>query len=220
VADVDELRQRMDRPENQSRMSDARQKLDQTRSEIEKSAQDLKQENTPGALAEGSRASRELQQLHDDFRRETSNQFSEQMRRMREDARSLAQNQERIASNLLAQASARRKTLNDSTERREMSSSLDHQKTILTNLFNEMREVSEQAEPTEPLLSKQLYDTLRRTSQDDITKPIDLSSQLIDRGFLPQATEYEKSARQGINDLKNSVEHAAESVLGDDTESL
>ena len=87
----------MDRSENQSRMADARQKLDQTRSEVQRAAEALDNQQVPQALSSGTRAQRELQQLSDDFRKKTSSQFADQMRQMRADARQLAQKQEDLA---------------------------------------------------------------------------------------------------------------------------
>src|ERR1700730_11619003 len=73
---------------------------------------------------------------------------------------------------------------------------------------------------TSPRLSKQLYDTLRQTDQDSLNKSLDASSQLVRRGFVPQAGQFEQLAHQNIDELKRNVERAAESVLGDGTEAL
>ncbi|HEX4646210.1 MAG TPA: hypothetical protein VH598_11435, partial [Verrucomicrobiae bacterium] len=221
LADVDELRQRMERPENQSRMAEARQQLEQTRSEVQRAAEELKQEAVPQALASGTRAQRELQKLQEDFRRKNSSQFADDMRQMRDNARQLAQNEEDIAKKLQDVAEPKQKTLNDdSTERRDLAEKMTQQKDALTNLFTQMRQVSEQSETAEPLLSKQLYDTLRQTDQDSLNKSLDASSQLVRRGFVPQAGQFEQLAHQNIDELKRNVERAAESVLGDGTEAL
>ena len=220
LADVDELRQRMERSENQSRLSDARQQLDKTRSDVQRAAEALDNESVPQALSSGTRAQRELQQLSDDFRKKTSSQFTDQMRQMRSDARQLAQKQEELAKQLDALADAKRKTLNDSDERKELAAQWAQQKSGVTNLFNEMRGVSEQSETAEPLLSKQLYDTLRQSNQDELNKSLDFSSELAQRGFLSQAGQFEQRARRNIDELKRGVEKAAESVLGNDVDAL
>jgi hypothetical protein len=49
---------------------------------------------------------------------------------------------------------------------------------------------------------------------------LELGSQLVERGFLPQAAEAERAARENIETLKQGVERAAESVLGNESESL
>jgi len=209
LSDIDELRQRMERPENQSRMAEERQQLDKTRSEVQHATEALDNSAVPQALASGTRAQRELQQLHDEFRKKSSGQFTEDMRRMREDARELAQKQEAIARKLDELDDPRRRTLSDSEERRDLANQLTQQKSSLTNLFTEMRQVSEQSETAEPLLSKQLYDLLRQTGQDELNKSLDLSSELVRRGFLPQASQFEQRTRQNLEDLKRGVERAS-----------
>ena len=220
LADLDELQQRMDRSENQSRDADARQKLDQTRSEIQRAAEALDGQAVPQALSSGTRAQRNLQQLSDEFRKKTSSQFADDMRRMRNDARQLAQKQDDLAQKLDQLNDPTHKTLSDSAERRDLGAQWTGQKGGVTNLVNQMRAVSEQAETAEPLLSKQLYDTLRQSNQEELNKSLDFSSELVQRGFLSQAGQFEQRARQGIDQLKQGVEKAAESVLGDDLESL
>ena len=83
-----------------------------------------------------------------------------------------------------------------------------------------MRQVSEKSDTVEPLLSQQLYDTIRQTAQDELDSALDASSELVRRGLVQQAGPYENRARQNIDQLKEGVERAAESVLGDGTESL
>src|SRR5437867_5172956 len=142
------------------------------------------------------------------------------MRQMRTGARQLAQKQEDVGKKLEDLAEAKRKTLSDSDERKELADQWGRQKAGLTNLFNQMRGVSERSETAEPLLSKQLYDMLRHSNQDEINKSLDFSSKLVQRGFLSQAGQFEQRARQNIDELKRGVEKAAENVLGDDVEAL
>jgi len=220
LADLDELGQRMDRPENQSRMADSRQQLDKTRSDVQRASEALDKESVPQALTSGTRAQRELQQLSDDFRKKSSSRFTDEMRQMRNDARELAQKQEALANQLDSLADSKHKTLSDSDERAELAKQMAQQKAGLTNLLNEMRGVSEQSETAEPLLSRQLYDTLRQSNQDELDKSLDMSAELVQRGFVPQAGQFERRARQSIDELKRGVEKAAESVLGNDIDAL
>jgi hypothetical protein len=220
VADADELRQRMERQENQSRMADAREQLDQARSLLQRASEALDQNSVPQALSSGTRAERELEQLRDEFRRRSSGQFAEDMRRLRNDARQMTQNEEAIARKLDELGNANQKRLGDSDERRQVASQLTQQKGALTNLFTVMRQVSEQAEATEPLLSQQLYDLVRQNNQEDISKALDGSAELLRRGFVQQAAPFEQRARQGIEGIQRGVERAAEAVLGDETEAL
>ena len=90
----------------------------------------------------------------------------------------------------------------------------------LQKLVNEMRETVEEAETSEPLLSKQLYDTIRQTHQQRPDEALDMTGQLLERGFLEESKQAEQKAQAGISRLKEGVEGAAESVLGDETEAI
>jgi hypothetical protein len=61
---------------------------------------------------------------------------------------------------------------------------------------------------------------LRRADQARTGNLLDMSAQLAERGFLPQAAEAGRAAGTNINQIRRSVERAAESVLGSETESL
>jgi hypothetical protein len=110
--------------------------------------------------------------------------------------------------------------LDTSAERQQLVQQLAKQESALTNLLGNMQDVTEKAESTEPLLSEQLYDTLRRTGQMHTESLLETGGELLDRGFLTKAAEVESSARTNINDLRQRVEKAAESVLGSQAEAL
>ena len=78
----------------------------------------------------------------------------------------------------------------------------------------------EQAEATEPLLSNQLYDTVRRASQENTEEALDGARQLLDRGFVDEARQTEADASRGITQIREGVERAAETVLGGQTDAL
>ena len=69
-------------------------------------------------------------------------------------------------------------------------------------------------------MTRGIYDLLRDNSEQGASKLEELTSEMLRLGFLPQANRLGERARTGIESLKKGVEHAAESVLGDDTESL
>jgi hypothetical protein len=253
VADADEVRQRLDRPENQSEMSDQRQQMDQTRNDLQRAADATGQGAVAQALAAGTRAQRQLQDMRDQLRKETSSQFADDLRKMRAQARELAAQEENIAQKLgNTDGGTTRKSLSDTPDRQDLVSQLDKQKERMKELVDRAKQVSDQAENTEPLLAEKLYDSLRKLDQNDSdtakqfqqdllrnglltrslndrltdtsgpegAKSLDLTSEMLRQGYLPQATQAEQHARAGINDFKAGVENAAESVLGDDTAAL
>ncbi len=220
LQDIDELRQRMERSENRQRMADAREQLDQSRSRIRQSAEELEKGMLSRAITSTTRAQRELEQMRDDFRKSTSGQFTEQMRNMRENAQQLDQRQNEIAEDIKQQIDSERKTLTYTGVNRELAERIDRQREDAENLIEQMKEVSEQSETSEPLLSRKLYDTLRKAGTDNVDKALEATGELLKRNFLPQAQEIEKQAGKGIEEMRKGVEDAAENVLGDETESL
>ncbi len=220
VQDVDKLQQQMNKSPDKTQMAEANRKLDQARQDAQQAAQNLDKEQVSKALASGSRSQQELQDIQQDLRKKTSGEFNEQMREMRNQARELANREEKIGSELESLNKTKQRTLSDGGKKDQLAKELSSQKSGLTNLFQQMQQVTEQAETAEPLLAKQLYDTLRKSNQQQTEKELDTASMLVNRSLLPQAGEFEKRAAKTIDELKSNVERAAESVLGDETEAL
>ncbi len=220
LADTDELLQRMDRPENQAQMANARQQLENTRNQIQRASEMIEKEAVGQALSSGTRAQRELQDLREDLRKKNSAQFAEEMRQMRTDARDLAQKEDQISDKLKALAANKPKTLSDSPETTQLQQQLGAQTEKMTNLLDNITRVSQEAEASEPLLAKQLYDTLRKASQGNADQSLQRARELLKLNFPDEAGQFEQRARKEIVDVKQGVERAAESVLGDETEAL
>lgn len=220
LRDTDELQQQMERPQNRQRMADARQQLDDSRAGIRESAEAMEQGMVSRAITSATRAQRQLEQMRDEFQRRTSSQFSDQMRNMREEAQQLDQREEEVAQELSRQIDARQKTLAGPDANRELADQIDQQKESMKELIDQMKGVSEQAENSEPLLSRALYDTLREASTKDLDKTLEMTRELLRRDLLPQAQEIERRAGNGIDEIRQGVEEAARNVLGDEADSL
>src|SRR5689334_8146370 len=134
LADVDEVRQRMDRSENQSRMADERRQLEQTREDIQRAAEASSQGSVSQALASGTRAQQQLQDLRDKMRKESSNEFAEDLREMRAEARALSRQQEDILKKLSPdiQSTDGPKPLSDAPEREQIMKQLAQQTERMT----------------------------------------------------------------------------------------
>lgn len=187
LADVDELQQRMNRPENQSRMAEQRQQLEQTREDMQRASQAAAEGQTSQALASGTRAERQLEEMRDELRRQSSSQFAEDMRQMRSEARNLARQQEQISREVDELNNPSRRSLSDNVDRKELLDQLARQQSRLTNLVERATQVSRDAEPTEPLLSRQLYDTIRKAAQDDANNVKQTREELLERGMLTRS---------------------------------
>lgn len=187
LADVDELRQRMDRPENQSRLADERQQLDQTRQEVQRAAQAASQGSASQALAAGTRAQNQLEQLRDQVRKKNSSQFAEDMRQLRSQARELARHQDDILQKIQKDNVSDQKSLSGSSDQEENRAALARQKELMTNLVERATQVSQQAEQAEPLLSQQLYDTVRKFTQNTAKDQKEAENDLMSKGPMTRS---------------------------------
>lgn len=184
LADADELRQRLDRSENQSRFAEQRRQLDQVREQLQQAAESAGQGSPSQALAAGTRAQEQLQQMREEVRQESASQFSEELRQMRQEARDLTRQQESIAERLDQLQNEQRRSLSGSTERNALVEELQRQRSRFTNLVSQVTDVSQAAEASEPLVSRQLYDTLRQLSQDEAGVIKNAQEELIRRGQM------------------------------------
>jgi hypothetical protein len=221
LADADELKQKMEKQENQSRFAEERKQLEQTRNDAQQAAESMQKGESSRALAEGKRAEQGFQKMRDELRKKASGEFKDEMRQMRADARELAQKQQEIAEQFDAKPKAgERRTLDGSSPQEKLSEDFEKQQKGLTDLREQMQRVSDQAEAAEPLLARQLYDTLRENAQAGTDETLKKAGELARRGMQSQAKDFEQKARGEVEKVKSGVERAAESVLGDEAEAL
>ncbi len=216
LADVDEVRQRMDRSENQSRMADERRQLEQTREDIQRAAEASSQGSVSQALASGTRAQQQLQDLRDKMRKESSNEFAEDLREMRAEARALSRQQEDILKKLSPdiQSTDGPKPLSDAPEREQIMKQLAQQTERMTNLVDRATQVSEEAEVAEPLLSRQLYDSVRKFSQDNLKNMKQTEEELVTRGLMSE-NRYDRFKRSPDPDAAKLLEITSELLRQD-----
>ncbi len=220
LRDTDELRERMEREENRDRMADARQQIEEGREHVRQASEALEQGRVPQALTEGARAGRQLNDLREQLRKSAANRFAEEMTGMREQARQLGKDQEKITQQLEAAEQEPQHSLRDSGERKQVRQGLDQQEKRLDQLLEQMRRTVPDAEETEPLLAKELYDTVRKATEQKIPDELKVAEQLVDLGVTEDAAKASRHIGQGLEQLKEGVERAARSVLGDETAAL
>lgn len=220
LRDMDTLQQRMEQPETRQRVTEAREQLERSRSRVQQSTEDLQQGRVSEAITETTRAQRELEAMRDDFRRQSASQFSEDLRNLREQAQQLDQNQKNLARDMEQHADSQQKILTKSGRNQEWAEVIQEQRQQTESLIEQMKQVSEQSETPEPLLSRKLYDTLRRARTEKVEQSLEITEELLRRNFLPQAQEVESQAAEGIEQLRQGVEDAARHVLGDEAEAL
>ena len=225
LRDTDELDQRMQRPENQERMAESRRDLAQTRENIRQTTEALKQRQVSQAVAGGTRAERQLSEMRDEFRKQASNRFSEEVRQLRDDAQQLDEREKELARQLgqfdrRESKDSEPRTLRDSSDRADVGEEFDRQRKDLDQLLDRMQDTIREAEEPEPLLAGRLYDAFRETQRQQVAKALEVTQAAVDVGLLAQAQAAESQAGKGIEQLRQSVEQAAENVLGDEDEAL
>jgi len=97
---------------------------------------------------------------------------------------------------------------------------IEKQRKRLQDLQERMRKTVEEADASEPLLAQKLYDSFRRTQQQQVDRQLENMGELLRRGFDRQAREMERLAGKQIDRLRKDLEEAATSVLGDETKAL
>ena len=224
LRDVDELKDRLEKPENQQEMADTREKLEETRSKVREASEALEEGKLSQALNEGTRAERELEKLRDEVRQKAAGQFGEAMRDLRQEAREIGERQDQIADALNKNAPKKDDRPSLRSEKQptgeKLQSELDDQKEQLDQVMEKMRDVVEKAETAEPLLARQLYETVRKTRADRASEALDETRELNRRGLTKDAAVAERRAHEGLDRMQKGIERAAEAVLGNELDTL
>ena len=222
LRDIDQLKNQFDQPKHNQPLAEASKQLDATRENVREASDALDKGQTPQALAAGTRAESGLDKMREDFRKQTAGQYTEEVRDLVDRARKLDERQQRIASQLTPEKAQPKGSLRSSpTETKsELPKELGEQRKELDEVLDQARKLTERAEGNEPLLTKQLYDTLRATHQNQTARAVEMMQQLVEHGLNSEATKVEPRAQEGVKKLRAGIEKAAESVLGNDVEGL
>ena len=210
LADLDELKQRAEKPENQQRMADTKQKLDQSRDAAQKAAEQMDKGNVSQALASGTRAQRDLQEMRDDLRKKNANQFAEDMKQLRQEARDIAQKQEELGKQMTATPQQnKKKSLTEPDAKSELPKDLKEQNERLKKFVERATEIAEQSENAEPLLHRQLYDAVRKQAQSEAQNLKETKNDLARRGMLTRGM-YDLLEKASADGATKSLEIAGE----------
>ena len=220
LRDTDELQERMEREENRDRMAQERQQVEQARENVRQASEALEEGRLSQAVNEGARARDKMDEVRDELRKKTSDRFAQDMTEMREQARKLDETQGQLADQLEAKEKQAQRALRDSDARQQVREGLAGQQKQLDGLLDRMRDTVQQAEETEPLLAKQLYEAVNKANQQAIPDALKQAEQLAEVGINEEAARSARQAGQGIGQLREGVEKAARSVLGDETAAL
>jgi hypothetical protein len=219
LRDLDDLKDRMEKPENAQQMAEAKEQLEKTREQVSDAVDQLKQEKLTDATNAATRAQRELEQMQEDFRQKTSKKFAEEMKQIRQQAQQAAEAQKKISESLESQKPAD-SDLAQSLQNQSQARQMAEQQENVEKLLNSMRQLSEQAEQSEPLLHKNLYDAVRKAQTNGLEENLQEARDQLRYGSAAEAKDAERKAANAIDELQKGVEKAAESVLGSESEAL
>jgi hypothetical protein len=226
LRDVDELSERMEQassPQN-AQSSEMKQQMQEARENVQQASRAMDEGRLAEAISEGTRAERQFEDLKEDFRNQTSSQFEEAVRDLREQSRELGDRQKELAQQLTGNSAeddkSKKPSLRSERNRDQLQKEFGEQKDRLNRVVDQTKQMIEQAEQSEPLLSNKLYDTLRELKDSKPEDALEATEFLAGRGMWSQSQEAEQAARKGIEQLQKGIENAADSVLGSEAESL
>ena len=219
IDDLDEVQQRMDRSQDDE-LAESRQQLEEAREQMEQTARNLEQQQLSQAANSGSRASRNLDEVEEDYKEQTANEFADAMREMRQEARELDNTQSELNKAIEEDRQKTFRSLSDEGELKEALDMAESQKGQLEGLLQQMEQVSREAEESEKLLSQELEDGVRRARQDNMEESLDQLSLLM-RNNLPNETgDIQRGLTENISELRDTVENAAEKIIGSDEDAM
>ena len=225
LREIDDLQEQMEQPENRARMAEESGQLEETREQVQETGEQLDQGEVEQAANSAQRAAEELEEIRDDFQERTSGEFAKEMREMKFLAKEISEEQKAISEAIDEVAQEGRPS--DAAEREENFAKRESigertraQEERIERLLESMTQTSEASEQSEPLLSEALYDGLRDTQMGQTEDAVEAAGKLSERGYDPQAQEAAELAQSGVDQLKEAVEKAAASVLGDEEQAL
>src|SRR5690606_11891058 len=111
-------------------------------------------------------------------------------------------------------------SLDDASPRDDLTTAVQEQRERYEQLMDRLRQASEDSEGAEPALHRRLYDVLREQGINGTDQKLSTSSELLQRGFVEQARREQDGVARSFERLREGVERAADSVLGDESTEL
>jgi hypothetical protein len=206
LAEVDKLEEKT----AETAPPEQKQALDDAREKVQQANEQLNEKKLGDALASGRRAQETLEKLHDDFRETSAAKLAQQLRDLRQDARSLEQRQRELAETTPPPTVSKPNRLSESGPARPDIAS---QREDFKQLIEALRKTAETAERAEPLVAKDLGEALRQADQNGIGKALEKIGK-------PGANNAAKQAGEGLAQLTREIENAAERILGNEEQAL
>ena len=101
------------------------------------------------------------------------------------------------------------------TDREKVAEDVAKQRQRLGELQERMKNTIGEAEDAEPILSQRLYEAVRNVQDRKVEERLQQTERAVRQGAAQQAQQQEAAAGEGLKQLRQAVDRAAEGVLGE-----
>ena len=197
-----------------------RQQLEQARESAQQTAQALSEENVEQALAEGRRAEQALDELREDFQQRTGESFQEGLRQLNEQLQRLSQSQRNVEEQLKRFFDDEVGDLRERDRTTPLLDEMQDREEQLDQALEDLREMVEASEDSEPLLSDELYEAFREAKQQQVDLLADESRRWIENGLPERSAPIEEALSERLESLQQAVESSSQLAGIDDLSRL
>jgi hypothetical protein len=189
--------------------------LDAAREAAQRAASAMEKGALDEARASAARSSEKLRAGGEALRQQLSGRTREAARDLQQRAQELVEQEQSIAEALETQRKG-----GSRLSQGGLPKELESQRKRLKTLQQEIQRAAEATEVSEPLFSKALQDLHRSSVQNETELKLKVVEEALAARRQDVAQRAEKSAGKDVQELAQSVENAAEEVLGDDAQAL
>ncbi|MED5286250.1 MAG: hypothetical protein VYC71_09715, partial [Planctomycetota bacterium] len=197
-----------------------RRQLEQARESAQQTAQALSEENVEQALAEGRRAEQALDELKEDFQQRTGASFQEGLRQLNEQLQRLSQSQQDVEEQLQTFFDDESGDLRERDRTTPLLDEMQSREEQLDQALEDLREMVEASEDSEPLLSDELYEAFREAKQQQVDLLADESRRWIENGLPERSVPIEEALSERLETLQQAVERSSQLAGIDDLSRL
>ncbi len=218
LRDTEELEEDLTNDPNANR--EDRQQLEQARQSAQQTAQSLAEENVQQALAEGRRAEQVLDQLKDEFQQRTGDAFREGLRQLNQQLEELTQSQQDVNERLANVFEDDAADLRQRDRTTPLLDEMQERENQLDQALEDLREIVEASEDSEPVLSDELYKAFREAKQQQVEAMADESRRWIENSLPERAVPLEEALTERLSQLQQAVERSSQFAGIDDLSRL
>lgn len=223
---LDEIQQQIggDRMDMQQ-AREAREALDQARRQMNRSLDQLRNEELQQARASGARAMDALGEIEEYLQQFSRAAAAQRMRELLDEMKDL-QNQQNDIQRMAREVQEKHNSpsLDTQKEVEQGRDQIMQQKSELAREFTEMMEraaeLAERARDSQELMSRNLGDWLRETAREGILEDIQETQRLVRHGAWETAVMAEGIIGRKMDDAAHKLEEVAQSLVEDDVEAM